>query len=60
MSLWFLSNAAAQAINAQIVKFYSPSTEMVYFGVIGGVSILLGIVLYLFATKIQGYMKGIH
>ena len=32
MSLWFLSNAAAQALNAQLVKFYSPETEMMYFG----------------------------
>src|SRR5690625_7468988 len=34
MSLWFLSNAAAQAINAQIVKLYTPETEIIYFGVI--------------------------
>ncbi|WP_310830805.1 peptide MFS transporter [Paenibacillus pedocola] len=60
MSLWFLSNAAAQAINAQIVKFYSADTEMVYFGVIGGAAILLSILLYLSSRKIQGYMKGIQ
>lgn len=60
MSLWFLSNAAAQAINAQLVKFYSPATEMVYFGTIGGAAILLSIVLFLFSSKIQGYMKGIQ
>lgn len=60
MSLWFLSNATAQAINAQIVKFYSPATEMAYFGVIGGAAILLGILLFSFSPKIQGYMKGIE
>lgn len=60
MSLWFLSSAAAQAINAQIVKFYSPATEMVYFGVIGGAAILLSILLFLFSSKIQEYMKGIQ
>src|SRR5699024_2893971 len=57
MSLWFLSNASAQAINAQIVKLYTPETEIVYFGVIGGMAILLGIILYAFSSKIQGYMK---
>lgn len=60
MSLWFLSSAAAQAINAQIVRFYSPDTEMIYFGVIGGSAILLSILLYSFSPKIQGYMKGIQ
>lgn len=59
MSLWFLSNAAAQAINAQIVKFYSPETEMLYFGVIGGAAIVLSLLLYLLSPKIQGYMKGV-
>lgn len=59
MSLWFLSNAAAQAINAQVVKFYSPETEMLYFGIIGGISILLAIILFLFAPKIQSFMKGV-
>lgn len=60
MSLWFLSNAAAQAINAQIVKFYTPATEMTYFGVIGGASIVLSIILFVLAPKIQGFMKGIR
>ncbi|ETT59573.1 MULTISPECIES: peptide MFS transporter [Paenibacillus] len=60
MSMWFLSNAAAQAINAQIVKFYTPDTEMMYFGVIGGVALILALILFLFSSKIQTFMKGIH
>ncbi|ALF09114.1 peptide MFS transporter [Parageobacillus thermoglucosidasius] len=59
MSLWFLSNAAAQAINAQIVKFYTPETEMLYFGVIGGMAILFGVLLFALSPKIEGYMKGV-
>jgi proton-dependent oligopeptide transporter, POT family len=59
MSLWFLASAAAQAINAQLVKFYTPETETAYFGAIGGASIALGIILLMLAPKIQGYMKGI-
>ncbi|KAF0819154.1 MULTISPECIES: peptide MFS transporter [unclassified Cytobacillus] len=60
MSLWFLSNAAAQAINAQIVKFYTPETEMVYFGVIGVAAIVLSIILFILSPKIQKYMKGVR
>ncbi len=59
MSLWFLASAAAQAINAQIVRFYTPETEMLYFGSIGGIAILLGISLFLLSPKIQGLMKGV-
>jgi proton-dependent oligopeptide transporter, POT family len=60
MSLWFLASAAAQALNAQVVKFYSPETETAYFGIIGGASIALGILLFILAPKIQGYMKGVR
>ncbi|MCT1576790.1 peptide MFS transporter [Oceanobacillus kimchii] len=60
MSLWFLSNASAQAINAQIVKLYTPETEVVYFGVIGGIAILLGVLLYLMSKKIHVFMKGVN
>ncbi|KZE63753.1 peptide transporter [Fictibacillus phosphorivorans] len=60
MSLWFLSSAAAQAINAQIVKFYTDKTEMMYFGVIGGVAILLSLILFMLAPKIQVFMKGVR
>ena len=57
MSLWFLSNAAAQAINAQIVKLNTPETENLYFGTIGGLSIVLGIILFLAAPKIVKFIK---
>ena len=59
MSLWFLSSSAAQGINAQIVKFYTPETEMAYFGIIGGVAIVLRIILFALSPRIQGLMKGI-
>ena len=60
MSLWFLSNAAAQALNAQLVKFYTPANEMAYFGAIGMASIVLSIILFAISPKLQGFMKGIR
>ncbi|MFO6497306.1 peptide MFS transporter [Bacillus sp. z60-11] len=59
MSLWFLSNASAQAINAQVVRFYSEDTEIAYFGIIGGIAILLGVLLFMLSPKIQQFMKGV-
>ena len=60
MSLWFLSNAAAQALNAQLVKLYSAETEMLYFGIIGGTAIVLSFVLYLVSPIILRFMKGVR
>ncbi len=58
MSLWLLADAAAQAINAQIVKFYSTGTEVPYFLSIGAVSVVLGIGLLLISKKIFSLMEG--
>ena len=60
MSLWNLSNASAQAINAQVVRFYSVETEVIYFGVIGGFAIVLGIVLMFLSPKLKKFMRGIN
>nr|WP_311315384.1 peptide MFS transporter [Neobacillus mesonae] len=60
MSMWLLSNAAAQALNAQIVKFYTPETQMTYFGVIGVVAIVLSIILFALSPRIQTFMKDIR
>ncbi len=60
MSLWFLTNASAQAINAQVVKFYSPENEIVYFGVIGVIALIIGLMLFFFAPKIEKLMRGIR
>lgn len=59
MSLWFLSNSAAQAINAQIVKFYTPETENIYFGTIGAMAIILAILLFVISPKIEKFMADI-
>lgn len=60
MSLWNLSNSSAQAINAQVVRFYTEETEIMYFGVIGGIAIVLGIVLFMFSPKLKEFMKGLN
>lgn len=59
MSMWFLADAAGQAVNAQIVKYYSSSTEVPYFLTIGLVSIVFGIILMFFVKKIHRLMGGV-
>jgi POT family proton-dependent oligopeptide transporter len=59
MSLWLISDATAQGINAQIVPLYKPSTEVSYFGLVGGIILILGIILFFFAPKIHQLMRGI-
>ncbi|GDY28639.1 peptide MFS transporter [Gandjariella thermophila] len=59
MGLWFTSDAAAQGLSAQVVKLYTPATEAGYFGVVGGVVLVLGVALYLIAPAIHRKMQGV-
>ena len=59
MALWFLASAAASAINAQLVRIYEVVSEVTYFGVLGGISVLLGVILLIMSPIIQRAMRGI-
>ncbi|ANK59010.1 peptide MFS transporter [Loigolactobacillus backii] len=60
MSMWFLGDAAAQAINAQLVKLYTPATEARYYGIIGIVTIIFGAILLFMVPRIKKLMEGVN
>jgi POT family proton-dependent oligopeptide transporter len=60
MSLWFLSDAAAQGISAQVVPIYSAHTEIAYFAVVGVLVVLSGVVMWLVAPAISARMRGVR
>ena len=47
VAIWLLADAASQAINAQIARFYTPGTESAYFGIVGLVAVVAGILLFI-------------
>lgn len=59
MALWFLASAAASAINAQLVRIYEVVSDTTYFGVLGALSIVLGIILLFMSPMISRAMRGI-
>lgn len=56
MSMWFLGNAAAQAVNAQIMPYFTPQNEIIYFGLVGGFTVVVGLILMLLIPKINRLM----
>ena len=60
MALWFLASSAAQAINSQLVRIYEVVSETTCFGVLGALSILLGIVILFLSPVISRAMRGIN
>ncbi len=60
MSMWFLTNACGQALNAKVVGLFDKISEAAYFGSIGLISIILGIILVLLSPVIKRAMKGVQ
>ncbi|AQP53464.1 MFS transporter [Vagococcus penaei] len=60
LAIWLLADASSQAINAQIARFYTSSTESAYFGIVGTVAVVAGILLFTGRKPIQKLMGTIR
>ena len=60
MSMWFLSDAVAQAFNSQLVKLYTPHTEVMYFGIVGAITIVFGVIMVLMVPRLKRLMAGVR
>ena len=60
MSMWFLSDAVAQAFNSQLVKLYTPHTEVLYFGIVGAITIVFGVIMVLMVPRLKRLMAGVR
>jgi POT family proton-dependent oligopeptide transporter len=59
VALFFLSIALGTAMSGVLARYYSPTAEAVYFGVLGVVAIALGLVLVLMAPFLRRLMGGV-
>ena len=59
IAMWFLSDAGAQAINAQIQQYFSKSTEVAFFGICGSVAIVVGLILFVIKNPILRLMGDV-
>lgn len=60
LSLWLLSSAAAQGINAQLVRLYNILDNSQYFGFLGLMAIILGVIILIVSPWTKKMMGGIH
>ncbi|MFD7206030.1 MULTISPECIES: peptide MFS transporter [unclassified Streptomyces] len=60
MSLWFLSLALANGIQAQTVKLYGEVSNPVYFGVNGAIAVAIGLVVIALAPWLRRTMHPVH
>jgi POT family proton-dependent oligopeptide transporter len=60
VALYFLSVALGTAMAGQLAKLYAPETEGIYFGVIGAVAIVIGVILALISPWVLRMMRGVR
>lgn len=60
VALFFLSVALGSAISGQLAALYDPKTEAAYFGVLGGIAILLGVILLAISRWVLRLMSGVR
>ncbi|WP_425457634.1 peptide MFS transporter [Agromyces intestinalis] len=60
VALFFLSVALGTAISGRLAEFYSAQNEVVYFGVLGGIAIVLGVALALGSRGVLKLMSGVR
>jgi POT family proton-dependent oligopeptide transporter len=60
VALFFLSVALGTAMSGVLARWYATAPEPLYFGVLGGIAILLGVILALFTKPILRLMSGVR
>lgn len=60
MSLWFLSLALANGIQAQTVKLYDDVSKPAYFGVNGAIAVAVGLAVIALAPWLRRTMHPVH
>jgi len=60
VALLFLSVALGTAVSGELAKFYSEKNEVAYFGILGAIAIVIGVLLAAFSRPIRALMGGVH
>lgn len=60
VGLFLASDAAGQGLIAQISPLYNAKTAAAYFGIIGAIVFVLGVVLYVISPAIHRKMQGVN
>ncbi len=60
VALFFLSVALGSAVSGVLATWYATAPERLYFGVLGGIAIMLGLMLALIARPVLRLMGGVR
>lgn len=60
MALYFFSVGLGTSMSGVLAGYYDPTREFAYFGILGVVAIVIGVVVYALSNSISRLMEGVH
>lgn len=60
MALYFFSVGIGTSMSGVLSGYYDPANEFAYFGILGVVAVVVGIVVFAIAPWISRHMEGVH
>ena len=60
MALYFFSVCLGTSMSGVLARYYDPAHEFAYFGIIGAVAVVAGVVVFAIAPWISRLMEGVH
>ena len=60
VALFFLSVALGTALSGQLARFFSEADQVPYFGILGGVAIVIGVALAFLSPWLKRLMGGVR
>jgi POT family proton-dependent oligopeptide transporter len=60
MALYFFSVGLGTSMSGVLAKYYDPANEFAYFGILGVVAIVAGLVVFGLSGWISRLMEGVH
>jgi POT family proton-dependent oligopeptide transporter len=60
MALYFFSVGLGTALSGVLARYYDADHEVAYFGILGAVAILVGLVVWVLGPRISRLMEGVH
>lgn len=60
MALYFFSVGLGTSMSGVLAKYYDPAREVAYFGILGVVAVIVGIIVFIVSPWISRQMEGVH
>jgi proton-dependent oligopeptide transporter, POT family len=60
MALYFFSVGLGTSMSGVLAGYYDPTREVAYFGILGAVAVVAGVVVFALSPWISRHMEGVH